>query len=115
MQITATFESLEEFQQFVSSKTSKNVEKLQKTEEKAQKTSENVIPASAPDPEPAPAPLPVPAPQVTMAQVTEKAISLMDAGKQTQLQMLLAKYGVMGLPQLPEEKLAEFYADLEVL
>lgn len=111
MQITATFESLEEFQQFVSSKTSKNVEKLQKTEEKLQKTSENVIPASAPDPKPEPAP----APQVTMAQVTEKAISLMDAGKQTQLQTLLAKYGVMGLPQLPEEKLAEFYADLEVL
>lgn len=111
MQITATFESLEEFQQFVSSKTSKNVEKPQKTEEKAQKTSENVISASAPDPKPEPAP----APQVTMAQVTEKAISLMDAGKQTQLQTLLAKYGVMGLPQLPEEKLADFYADLGVL
>ena len=54
---------------------------------------------------------------VTFEEVTQAAIKKMDAGKQTELRALLQKYGVQALPELKAqpEKLATFYADLEVL
>jgi len=64
---------------------------------------------------------PTPAPQtlkaVTFEEVTQAAIKKMDAGKQTELRALLQKYGVQALSELKvqPEKLAAFYADLEVL
>lgn len=76
----------------------------------------------APDPAPA-APQPEPeaaAPAkkaVTFPDVQARAIALMDAGKQAQLQALLAKYNVPALPGLKDDqqKLEEFMADMEAL
>lgn len=67
-------------------------------------------------PEPAPAPAPA-AKAPSFEEVTKAAIRLMDAGKQPQLRALLQKYGVQALPELKNDpvKLAEFYADLEVM
>lgn len=76
-----------------------------------------LAPIPDPDPVPAPAPAPTPAPvkTVTRQDVQTKAIQLMDAGKQDQLQQLLTKYGVPALPSVPDDKLAAFMADLEAL
>lgn len=75
----------------------------------------------------APAPVTqVPAPAQTAAPkqqapsfdtVTKAAIQKMDAGKQTELRALLQKHGAQSLPELKDkpDKLAAFYADLEVL
>ena len=82
-------------------------------------------PAAASDPAPAtvPAAAPAPAPEpkkpepakITKQAVQTKAIALMDQGKQQQLMYLLAKYNVPALPNLPDDQLAAFMADLEVL
>lgn len=72
-----------------------------------------VVTAAAPkasDPEPAPV-----VHTVTRQDVQTKAIALMDAGKQAQLQELLKKYGVPALPSIPEDQLPAFMADLEVI
>lgn len=74
----------------------------------------------APDPAPA---VPQPEPEapakkaVAFQDVQTKAISLMDDGKQAQLQALLAKYGVEALPGLKDDqqKLEAFMADMEAL
>lgn len=77
---------------------------------------------AAPTPEPAPAPTPAPAPaaepapwKVTKQDVQTKAIQLMDAGRQGELQALLAKYNVPALPSLSDDQLAGFMADMEAL
>ena len=71
---------------------------------------------ATPAPEPAPAPAaPAPVKKVTRQDVQTKAIALMDAGKQEQLQGLLQKYGAPALPSIPEDQLAAFMADLEAL
>ncbi len=78
-----------------------------------------VVTAAAPDPAQTPkTPDPEPAPvvhTVTRQDVQTKAIALMDAGKQAQLQELLKKYGVPALPSIPEDQLPAFMADLEVI
>ena len=53
--------------------------------------------------------------KVTRQEVQAKAIALMDAKKQDQLQALLQKYGVPALPSIPEERLAAFMADMEAI
>lgn len=70
-------------------------------------------PANA-EPEAAPAPAPT-KPAATRQAVQAKAIALMDAGKQDQLQALLVKYGVPALPSIPEDRLSAFMADLEAM
>ena len=77
---------------------------------------------AAPTPEPAPAPTPAPVPaaepapwKVTKQDVQTKAIQLMDAGRQGELQALLAKYNVPALPSLSDDQLAGFMADMEAL
>lgn len=76
-------------------------------------------PWAAPDPVPDPAPSPAPVTaskqQVTRQEVQTKAISLMDAKKQDQLQALLKKYNVPALPSIPDDQLAAFMADMEAL
>ncbi|HBB61471.1 MAG TPA: hypothetical protein DCZ61_06755 [Lachnospiraceae bacterium] len=90
--------------------------------------------APAPTPEPTPAQTPEPTPEPTPvqqqvqtpAQATEraryslddlarKAQVIMDAGKLKPLEELLKKYGVTMLPQLPPNRYAAFYADMEGL
>lgn len=93
---------------------------------KAPKAQKPAAPAPAetpaPTPEPAPAPTPAPAPaaepapwKVTKQDVQTKAIQLMDAGRQGELQALLAKYNVPALPSLSDDQLAGFMADMEAL
>ena len=129
MQITVTYDSLEEFQKYmggtecakIAENVQKPVENVQKPVENVQKPAETVQkPAeTVAKPEPAvPAPTPAPAPaakKITMELITEKAISLMDAGRQADLQALVSKYGVVGIPMLPEDKWEEFYHQLEVM
>ena len=127
MMIKLTFNTWEETLEFAK----KIVAEAPKTVAKAPKTvaeaaapvptqAPEPAPAPAPAPEPAPAPAPTPAPtpepkKITKQDVQTKAIQLMDAGRQDQLQALLAKYNVPALPSLVDEQLAGFYADMEAL
>ena len=125
MQIVITLNSEEELIQFLEM----NMKKMPAKAEQGMTivTTPAVVPAVAPQMTSAgtttgatPAPVPAasaPAPwkTVTRQDVQTKAIALMDAGKQTQLQALLMKYKVPALPSIPEDQLAAFMADLEVL
>jgi len=125
MKITAEWDSIEEMNEFARKITSSagtgiRVETAVATiEEKAVPLIK--VPEAEPKEEPAqvimPAPEPAPAPKrtVTRQEIQGKAIALMDAGKQDQLQALLTKYGVPALPSIPEDQLAAFMADLEAV
>ena len=119
MQIVITLNSEEELIQFL-----ENMKKMPAKAEQGMAivTTPAVVPAVAPQMTSAgattgsaPAPAPAPVKTVSRQDVQTKAIALMDAGKQTQLQALLMKYGVPALPSIPEDQLAAFMADLEVL
>ncbi|MBQ6371223.1 MAG: hypothetical protein IJJ21_06565 [Firmicutes bacterium] len=63
---------------------------------------------------------PAPAPEKktpSMDDIKRRALSLMDAGRQPELEMLLKRYGVQSLPELEADqtKLAAFAADLEAM
>lgn len=63
-------------------------------------------------------PAPVPEKKVpSMDDIKRRALSLMDAGRQPELEMLLKHYGVQSLPELEADptKLAAFAADLEAM
>ena len=130
MKITAEFNSLEEMYGFCEEVTGGKEPKPTKAKkakatEPAPEPAPAVKPESIPAPEPAAVPEPVPEPKtdvkkITLQDVTAKAIPLIDAGRQGDLQALLTKYGVPALPSLmtlpdPEKKLAEFLKDLEAL
>lgn len=75
-------------------------------------------PAPAPTPVPAPAPAPVPVAQpvaYTRDDLQRAAGTLMDAGKQTELLQLLAKFGVPSLPALKPEQYGAFATELRAL
>lgn len=114
MQIVVTLNDVEELKKFV--------EMMGSGAAPAPKKKAQAAAAPTPEPEPAPAPAPAPAapvpaaaPTVTRQTVQTKAIALMDAGKQEQLQALLKKYNVPALPSIPEDQLAAFMADLEAV
>lgn len=126
MQILIKAESIEELSQVLESikvtpakaekKETKAEQKEAKAEQKVKEASAPVMPAPAQEPAAAAAPAaPATVRAVTKQEVQAKAIALMDAGKQAELQALLKKYGVPALPSIPDEQLAAFYADLEVL
>ena len=126
MQIVIKAESIEELSQVLENmkitsanakqNTAKAEQKEAKAEQKAEETSASVMPAPAQEPAAAAAPAaPATVKTVTKQEVQAKAIALMDAGKQAELQALLKKYGVPALPSIPDDQLAAFYADLEVL
>lgn len=52
--------------------------------------------------------VPVNVPSYNMDDLTRAAMTLMDAGKQSDLQALLASFGVESLPQLPPEQYGAF-------
>ena len=126
MQILIKTESIEELSQVLESikvtpakaekKETKAEQKEAKAEQKAEETSAPVMPAPAQEPAKAAVPAaPATVKTVTKQEVQAKAIAQMDAGKQAELQALLKKYGVPALPSVPDDQLAAFYADLEVL
>ena len=113
MKITVEFNSFDEMYGFCEDTI------LKREQAKGIKQTPDNTPEKAADPlpfnpDPAPAPAPGPA-SVTLQDVTTKAVQLIDAGRQGDLQALLAKYGVPALPSLPAEKLGEFMKDLEAL
>lgn len=107
-------ELIELMRNILSNETTKNGKNVQKPAETDTKPVETV-PAPAAITPAAVAPAAAPAKTVTRKDVQVKAISLMDAGKQAQLQSLLVKYGVPALPSVPDDKLADFMADLEAM
>lgn len=93
-------------------------QQYQKPEVLPQAPAATTTPAIEPALVPAPAPAAEePKKAVSFDDVTKAAIKLMDAGRQNDLRQLLVKYGVQALPELKTQpvKLAQFYADLEVM
>ena len=113
MQIVVTLDSTEELKRFLETMGSETTP-APKKKTKEKDVTAPAAPAPAPAPAPA-APVPAAAPAVTRQAVQTKAIALMDAGKQEQLQALLKKYNVPALPSIPEDQLAAFMADLEAV
>lgn len=116
MKITVEFANLEEMYGFLADLNRKPAE-LPAPETKP--SAPEIVPAAPVTPAPVTAPAPAAAPaqqkMVTLKDVTSKAIPLIDAGRRGDLQALLSKYGVPALPSLPEDRLADFLHDLEVL
>ena len=54
---------------------------------------------------------------VSMDDIKRRALALMDAGKQPELEKLLRNYGVLSIPELEADpvKMAAFAADLEAM
>ncbi|WP_027296083.1 hypothetical protein [Robinsoniella sp. KNHs210] len=134
MKIGVEFTSIEEMLGFAKSIVSLEGLEVTETAETIQEkvNSENVPrPEPARQPQPAPQPEPVPAPQqsvqpaaqavqttstaYTLDDLARAAMTLMDAGKQLQLQQLLAQHGVEALPQLPLEQYGTFATELRGL
>lgn len=113
MQIVVTLDSTEELKRFLETMGSETTPAPKKKTK--EKDTAPAAPAPAPEPAPEPESLPWDAPAVTRQAVQTKAIALMDAGKQEQLQALLKKYNVPALPSIPEDQLAAFMADLEAV
>ena len=114
MEIVITLNSIEEMEQFVKQMSAKT----DKTETEYATTTPAIVAAPINTPKPVqeqPAPQAAPKRTVTRQEIQGKAIALMDAGKQDQLQALLTKYGVQALPSIPEDRLAAFMADLEAV
>jgi len=59
--------------------------------------------------------VPTSAPSFTLDDITKAGVSLMDMGKQGELQALLAEFGVVALPALPQDKYGEFANRLRAL
>lgn len=80
-------------------------------------------PASVPVPVQAPAAAPAPVTTVvpttvkkyTLAELQAACAPLMDMGKMAELQNLMAKYNVIALNDIPEERYGELATDLRVM
>lgn len=85
-----------------------------------EQTIQTTVPASVPvsvaHPTPAPAPVPTSVQSYTLDDLSRAAITLLDAGhQQTELQQLLAQFGVAALPMLPESQYGAFATALRGL
>lgn len=69
-----------------------------------------VVPMPAPEPEPEQKPA-----TVTRDDVRSLATACIQAGKRDELKALLAKYNAKRVSDVPEDKLAAFAAEMEVL
>ena len=136
MQITATFETAEEFLAFMAGKLPINDETRQRMisldiihdatksgatlrevpEMKDVPTRVAVAPAPAapvaPDPAPAPAAVPTSATTYSLDDIRKAAADLMTAGKTADLQALLQKYQVARVSNLAADQLGAFATDL---
>lgn len=128
MKITVELNTIEEMEQFLVAMKAKEEPKQGGFDLKPMPMTESITPAivkteyakpevlptpPAADTSPEPAPIKVP----SFDDVTKAAVKLMDAGRQDDLRQLLIKYGVQALPELKDNpvKLAEFYAELDVM
>lgn len=65
----------------------------------------SAVPVTAPQ---APVAVPTTAPGYTLDDLARAAMTLMDVGRQGELQQLLAQFGVEALPMLPKEQYGAF-------
>jgi len=129
MKITVELNTIEEMEQFLAAMKAKEEPKQEGFDLKPMPMTEQITPAVVKyqKPEVLPAPpaadtAPEPEPETTIRvpsfdEVTKAAVKLMDAGRQDDLRQMLVKYGVQALPELKDNsiKLADFYAELEVM
>ena len=120
MKITVELNTVEEMEQFLEAWKVKKEPKQEGFDLKPMPMTESITPAVVQTEAPAPAPEPEPETTIRVPsfdEVTKAAVKLMDAGRQDDLRQLLVKYGVQALPELKDNsvKLAEFYAELEVM
>ena len=82
------------------------------------------VPETKPEPEPESKVVPMPAPEpepeqrpatVTRDDVRSLATARIQAGKRDELKALLAKYNAKRVSDVPEDKLAAFAAEMDVL
>lgn len=73
-------------------------------------TPPQTVPVAAPQ-----QPIPTAAPTYTLDDLARAAMTLMDAGRQTELQQLLARFGVEALPMLPQTRYGAFATELRGL
>ena len=112
MQITVTFNSLNELKAFTEKvlvgDTGSSVDLQAATEEPAQRTSVQKMPTALAAPA-APA-APVPTTQVSYKpdDLARAAMSLMDSGRQPDLIALLGQFGVVSIPDLRPEQYGAF-------
>ena len=123
MKVTIELSSIDDLKRVVNALDgfeSKPMPMMEPAAPKQQYQKSEVLP-QAPAEAAAPGPAPAPAEELKKApsfdDVTKAAIKLMDAGRQNDLRQLLVKYGVQALPELKTQpdKLAQFYAELEVV
>ena len=117
MKITVELNTVEEMEQFLEAWKAKKEPKQEGFDLKPMPMAEYVMPVNVTS-KPQPAPEPEKTEKtVSIEDVTKAAVKLMDAGRQDDLRQLLVKYGVQALPELKDNsvKLAEFYAELEVM
>ena len=123
-QITVTFESYEDLKEFAEKLLGTKQETAVQSNAVANKVAEKVaipvqavptapITQAAPTVAPVQQPVPVtPVPTTertyTLDELANAAMTLMDKGMQTQLQELLAGYGVEALPALPKDQYGNF-------
>lgn len=129
MQINVTFESLEELKDFVdwAGGTSTEIKEQVTTPIAAGQDHSHVgvqvrtvpvsdIPVSAPVQAPAPAAsVPTSAATYSLDDLARAGMSLMDSGRQAELQQLLVQFGVNSLPELPKEQYGAFATALRGL
>jgi hypothetical protein len=123
MKITVELNTVEEMEQFLEAWKAKKEPKQEGFDLKPMPMTESITPAVVQTEAPAPTPAASkqqPEPEkktVSIEDVTKAAVKLMDAGRQDDLRQLLIKYGVQALPELKDkpDKLAAFYAELEVM
>lgn len=79
-----------------------------KTEEKAEPVETETVQTSTPT-------IPTSAPTYSIEDLQTAAVKLIDKGKMSQLQALLSEFGVVSLPELPDNKTGAFALRLREL
>lgn len=74
-----------------------------------------VTPAQQAVQQPVPAPVQTSAPTYTLDDLCLAAGPLMDAGRQQELMDLVARFGIVSLPELPPERFGEFATALRAM
>ena len=129
MKITVELNTVEEMEQFLQAWKAKKEGFDLKPMPMTESITPAIIPNAASKQQPAPQQAEAPTPAASKQQpdpeekalsiedVTKVAVKLMDTGRQDDLRQLLVKYGVQALPELKDkpDKLAAFYAELEVM
>ena len=72
-------------------------------------------PAAAPAPAPVATVVPTTVKKYTLAELQAACAPLMDMGKMAELQNLMAKYNVIALNDIPEERYGELATDLRAM